>query len=87
YPLWLQQRIRSNHGHLSNDQCGNLLVESCRKGRVKKMILAHISEENNRYDLAYTSVTRYLKKEMIDLPLYIAKQKDSLEELYLDTTS
>ncbi|MDK2977276.1 MAG: hypothetical protein PWP06_1751 [Candidatus Marinimicrobia bacterium] len=84
YPLWLQERIRSNYGHLSNDQCGNLLVESCRKGRVKKMVLAHISEKNNRYDLAYTSVSRYLKKEMIDLPLYVAKQKESLEELKIE---
>ncbi|RKY47017.1 MAG: MBL fold metallo-hydrolase [Candidatus Neomarinimicrobiota bacterium] len=81
YPLWLQQRIRSNQGHLSNDQCGELLVNSCRKGRVKKMILAHISEENNRYDLAYTSVNRYLNREKIDLPVYVAKQKNILGEL------
>jgi hypothetical protein len=48
------------------------------------MVLAHISEKNNRYDLAYTSVSRYLKKEMIDLPLYVAKQKESLEELKIE---
>jgi len=48
------------------------------------MILGHISEENNRYDLAYTSATRYLKREMIDLPLYVAKQRESLEELKIE---
>ncbi len=81
YPLWLQQRIRSNHGHLSNDQCGEILVQSCLKGRVKQMILAHVSEENNRYDVAYSSINRYLTRENIDLPVYVATQKDVLGEL------
>ncbi len=81
YPLWLQQRIRSNHGHLSNDQCAGLLTRACLKGRVSQMVLAHISEENNRYDLAHDYIIRSLKREKIDLPVYVATQRDVLPEM------
>jgi phosphoribosyl 1,2-cyclic phosphodiesterase len=84
YPLWLQQRIRSNHGHLSNDQCGKLLADTCMKGRVQQIVLAHISEENNRYDLAHASISRYLKKEKINLPLFVATQREIMKELRIE---
>jgi phosphoribosyl 1,2-cyclic phosphodiesterase len=46
YPWALKQRIRGRHGHLSNRQ-GARLLRYAVTGRLKKVILAHLSEENN----------------------------------------
>lgn len=57
YPAELKQRIRSASGHLSNEQClealGNLSG-----GRLKKVVFAHLSEENNSPELV-----RHVAKE------------------------
>ena len=47
YPWWLKQRVRSNHGHLSNAQAAALLG-SVASPRLKHLLLAHLSQENNR---------------------------------------
>lgn len=83
YPLQVQQRIRSNYGHLSNDQCGKMVVDSCERGHVKEIILAHVSENNNTYHLAYTAVSHYLTKANIDIPLYVATQNQIMPEFYV----
>ncbi len=46
YPWVLKQRVRSNHGHLSNEQCADLLGRVL-KGRCRQVTLAHLSRENN----------------------------------------
>ena len=51
YPWNLKQRIRSRHGHLSNDESCLLLEEICWPG-LEALFLAHLSEENNCPDLA-----------------------------------
>ena len=51
YPWELKQRIRSRHGHLSNNQSCLLLEEICWSG-MEALFLAHLSEENNCPDLA-----------------------------------
>lgn len=51
YPWELKQRIRSRHGHLSNNQSCLLLEEICWSG-LEALFLAHLSEENNCPDLA-----------------------------------
>lgn len=46
YPWQLKQRIRSSHGHLSNDQAAELL----RRGlgpELRQLVLGHLSEQNN----------------------------------------
>ena len=52
YPYPLKKRILSNVGHLSNKVCGELLPELHKSG-TKRMLLAHLSSENNTPDLAY----------------------------------
>jgi phosphoribosyl 1,2-cyclic phosphodiesterase len=59
YPWVLKQRIMSNTGHLSNDKCGTLLSEVM-DARLKGVILAHLSEENNTPDLALDTVNERL---------------------------
>ena len=46
YAWPVKQRIRSSHGHLSNDQAGELLAESVGE-HLEHLVLAHLSEENN----------------------------------------
>ena len=52
YPYYLKERILSNQGHLSNAACADLCV-TCGAQRV---ILAHLSAENNSPSLARKTV-------------------------------
>lgn len=46
YPYYLKERIRSNHGHLSNNDCAKQAAELIRNGTTH-IILGHLSQENN----------------------------------------
>ncbi|PLX32271.1 MAG: MBL fold metallo-hydrolase [Ignavibacteria bacterium] len=46
YPQYLKDRIRSEHGHLSNHQAMSLIREHA-NGRLRMLILGHLSENNN----------------------------------------
>ena len=59
YPWSLKQRIRSRHGHLSNNESGSLLQEVCWSG-LEVLFLAHLSEENNCPQLAEQSFRQVL---------------------------
>jgi phosphoribosyl 1,2-cyclic phosphodiesterase len=52
YPPMLQQRIRGRTGHLSNSDCNSLLA-SLVHDRLQVVVLAHLSDENNRAELAH----------------------------------
>jgi phosphoribosyl 1,2-cyclic phosphodiesterase len=54
YPWHLKQRIRSNHGHLSNEAAAQLLSELV-WGGLEGVFLAHLSETNNCPQLAEQS--------------------------------
>jgi phosphoribosyl 1,2-cyclic phosphodiesterase len=54
YPWHLKQRIRSRHGHLSNDDTIALLRELHHEG-LKSVLLAHLSEVNNHPELVRQS--------------------------------
>lgn len=58
YPYSLKQRIKSELGHLSNDDCAKLLIKLCNEydTRIQHVILAHLSEENNFPELAFETV-------------------------------
>ena len=59
YPYDLKMRISSNHGHLSNDDCGVQLVKLLKSGTCK-FILGHLSQENNTPMLAERSAVSAL---------------------------
>ncbi len=46
YPEYLKSRIRSKHGHLSNSDCAKQLRNLVENGTTR-IILAHLSQENN----------------------------------------
>ncbi|TCK61714.1 MBL fold metallo-hydrolase [Seleniivibrio woodruffii] len=50
YPLYLKKRIASQKGHLSNKDAVKILSSICDTG-LGKVFLAHVSEENNDYEL------------------------------------
>lgn len=55
YPYYLKQRILGDRGHLSNELSGKLLCDILYDG-LKKIVLGHLSKENNYTKLAYETV-------------------------------
>ncbi|MBQ9759731.1 MAG: MBL fold metallo-hydrolase [Clostridia bacterium] len=53
YPYPLKQRIASRYGHLSNFDSAALAARLCATG-TKSLMLAHLSQENNTPDLAFS---------------------------------
>ncbi|MDR0933960.1 MAG: MBL fold metallo-hydrolase [Burkholderiaceae bacterium] len=51
YPGFLKARIKGAHGHLSNDDAARC-IEEVDRTRLKKIIGAHLSQQNNRPELA-----------------------------------
>jgi len=70
YPPPLKARIRGPHGHLSNVEAARLVAEHV-AGRLRWLVLAHLSEFNNRPELAVAT-----HREIIgsDLPLHVASR-------------
>ncbi len=58
-PWATKQRISSRHGHLSNDQVGDLMKEVA-SPRLKRVVLGHLSSDCNCPDL----VTRHISAEL-----------------------
>ena len=51
YPVYLQERILSNTGHLSNDACAEAIANNATE-KLRHVWLCHLSEENNHPELA-----------------------------------
>ncbi len=62
YPAYLKRRILSERGHLSNDDSGRLASRLAASG-TKRIVLAHLSKENNTPRLAFDTVGSALKRE------------------------
>jgi len=81
YPWHLKQRIRSNHGHLSNEQSDQLLKAGLGQ-RLRHLVLAHLSEENNCRDRAADHARRVLSTLGADhVSLQVARQDAPLPPL------
>ncbi len=59
YPKILQDRVRGNNGHLSNCQTAEILEAVAHKD-LKRVILVHLSEENNKEKLVIDSAHKAL---------------------------
>ena len=51
YPVYLKRRILSDRGHLSNADCARLALHLAESG-TGRIILGHLSRENNRPEIA-----------------------------------
>ena len=75
YPWPLKQRILGCRGHLANDEAGRAL--SRLKAKPKKIVLAHLSETNNRPALCEETVRGVLAESGVSaLPLAVASQDE-----------
>jgi len=61
YPWELKQRINGKKGHLSNRNAADIVFNMTKNG-IPKVVLAHISKENNRSDLAEKAVRELFEK-------------------------
>ena len=66
YPWPLKQRISSQHGHLSNDDAAEALGDVL-SGNGETVLLAHLSQDNNRPELAYETVRRGIMSLGLDV--------------------
>ena len=80
YPYILKQRVLSDHGHLSNNTAAEYLLNIV-GNNTKKIVLAHISENNNTETLALETTKNLLSKHNINKEIEVAKQYESLEEI------
>ena len=79
YPKWLKARVASDVGHLSNESSAFYLSKLIGPN-TKKVILAHLSEENNTPELAISTLDHELKENNIDFINYeTAKQNEKTE--------
>ncbi len=83
-PWSLKQRIAGRQGHLSNKKAGSLIVDVAGDS-LKSVILAHLSSDCNRPELALQTVSQQLKQggvENIDLKLsYASRASDMVKVL------
>lgn len=83
YPKWLKSRILSDHGHLSNNAAGFYLSKLIGPD-TKKVILAHLSHENNTEDEALRTVKKTLAEYEVEFnDISVAKQKEKTEEILI----
>ena len=61
YPAMLKRRISGNFGHLGNGQAAELLTR-IETSRLQHIVAAHLSEQNNRPELAVTALATALGK-------------------------
>jgi len=59
YPASLKRRILGSHGHLSNEAAADLLRQCLHPG-LRHVLAAHLSERNNRPDLAAAALAPVL---------------------------
>jgi phosphoribosyl 1,2-cyclic phosphodiesterase len=76
YPPQLKARILSRVGHLSNAAMADLLARVC-SPRLKRLVLAHLSESNNHPDLARFAAEEVLRGTAV--ALHVAHQRQPLD--------
>lgn len=64
YPWFLKQRILGDRGHLSNECAGRTLARLLsRRQKERRILLAHLSRENNFPEMAYQTVKNILEEQ------------------------
>ena len=66
YPVYLKRRILSDRGHLSNVDCASLADRLAASG-TRRIILGHLSRENNRPEIALQTVRAALSGRNTEL--------------------
>lgn len=79
YPWYLKQRVRGPHGHLSNQQASDIVARAGGT-RLRHLVLAHLSEENNRPELALAAAHQGLHAAGLRrVRVHVAHQHEPME--------
>lgn len=82
-PWALKQRILGRHGHLSNEACMELL-RAVVHARTRHVVMAHASEECNRYELVAKAVQDCLTRlGRPDIRAHVARQDRPLPTVWV----
>lgn len=78
-PYHIKQRILGDRGHLNNEETANYLAKFIGP-KTKKVILIHLSEDNNTPDLAKKTLEEILEKNNIQFSnIIVSSQNESTE--------
>ena len=80
YPWDLKDRVKSNNGHLSNNEAAKFICEIYHYN-LKKVYLAHVSKDSNNFEVVENTIFNELKRFNINIPVEIAKQ-DTPTKIY-----
>ena len=80
YPWSLKQRVRSDHGHLSNEQAAKLLGQLLHPG-LRHLVLAHLSEHNNTPSHARREAEKVLSRSGSGASVLLASPVRPLEPI------
>jgi phosphoribosyl 1,2-cyclic phosphodiesterase len=73
YPPSLKARIGGPYGHLSNEHAAEIL-RALDRGRLNKVVGAHLSQQNNTPALAQAAIASVVEKEQVEV--LIASQEE-----------
>lgn len=87
YPAYLKKRISGQYGHLENKQLAEGLSEWVEEN-TQRVMLAHLSEENNTPEIAFSTVRRILRdsnrsKRYPDVQVHVAPRHTAHELIKL----
>lgn len=74
YPWPLKARVKSNNGHLSNEDALNL-INDIYSEKLKKVYFVHVSRDSNCYKLANENIVETLNKLQIDIDFELIEQE------------
>jgi phosphoribosyl 1,2-cyclic phosphodiesterase len=80
YPQSLKARIGGNHGHLNNEAAAEILA-SLDRSRMRHLVAAHLSQQNNSPELARAAMASVLGTA--DTEVVVASQDDGFDWLSL----
>ena len=75
YPQSLKQRVHSTEGHLSNGD-GAKLLRSVIHDRLRRIVLAHLSETNNLPAIAYREAEQVLRDRLELSTVAVSAQRE-----------
>jgi phosphoribosyl 1,2-cyclic phosphodiesterase len=78
YPWSIKQRVMSRVGHLSNRGMSDYLLEDL-EPCTSRLILGHISEQNNHPEIARMFATQALERRGLSTQLSVASQRTATE--------
>ncbi len=80
YPSWLKARVLSDKGHLSNIAAGVYLSKFI-GDKTKRIILIHLSETNNRPELAYNTTLETFAEYEVKFKNVICASQNEISEV------